>query len=451
MPYERDGTPQTAERLGHTPILESDLVRDELEKMETKEVDIEDIDLDDRTCYVTDLDLCGREPKALISIDGSLQEVQTNDEYPENRIGYIQIAGVLTRLDYIDEADERFVDPAMVEKMDETELLSAVLPSSNFMREDAETVKESWRKQVYEVFTTRKIEGKSFLDILMEVSEEDERYIDQENIKVYSCPNPDCGFRDEDHGIQTHVDDLGECEECGTVTYPTDALRTHERVDANQSNRGAITPIMTVLEHLTMCLYLNWFSEVNRDLLSKVGFIIDGPLAIYDTPSWLHSAILENIERVYNRQREDGHEPPIIVGLEKSGRFKQHAENIAPEMDRGTILSMDNEYIYNNIKTGTTENEYGEREHYGWPFIYKSRGGRSFVLKMPSIPDGEAKYNPQSHYLMRRTLEAIEKVETAVYDDATIPITLAHEKASIPMGTGSRVLELFAEDEAEIT
>jgi hypothetical protein len=47
---------------------------------------------------------------------------------------------------------------------------------------------------------------------------------------------------------------------------------------------------------------------------------------------------------------------------------------------------------------------------------------------------------------MRKTLETIASVETALYDDATIPITLAHQSASIPLKTGTRVLELFSKE-----
>jgi len=50
---------------------------------------------------------------------------------------------------------------------------------------------------------------------------------------------------------------------------------------------------------------------------------------------------------------------------------------------------------------------------------------------------------------MRKTLKTLTRVETVLYDDATIPVTLAHQHASIPLKTGSRVLELFSRDVIE--
>jgi hypothetical protein len=98
------------------------------------------------------------------------------------------------------------------------------------------------------------------------------------------------------------------------------------------------------------------------------------------------------------------------------------------------------------VKSGSTDLEYGERTHYGWPFIYKSQSERIFVLDVPQVYRGSDKYDPASYPLIRKTLETITSVETALYDDATIPITLAHQSASIPLKTGTRVLELFSRE-----
>ena len=109
---------------------------------------------------------------------------------------------------------------------------------------------------------------------------------------------------------------------------------------------------------------------------------------------------------------------------------------------------MDNEYIYTYVMTETTDLQYGSKTYYGQKFIYKSDSGRTFILTIPQVSDGP-KHDPQSYSLMRSTLESLGQVETALYDDATIPITLAHQHASIPLKTGSRVLELFSKDVLE--
>lgn len=446
MPQKRGDIYETARRLGHVPIIENELVQEELEEFETKEVDTDDAPIRENCVDVEELPDEGVEPKYLLSIDGSLQEVPVNEDYPSSRIGFIQIAAVLTKLDILSEQqEERFVDPARVEDLEESVSQPIILPSSNYTAGDAETTQDSWRKHLYETFTSRQIEDKNYLEIFMEVIKSDPRHIDERTVDVYRCPNPDCPTEGAEAHIHTDIYEFGTCDECGIEVYPTDSLRTHENVSETQPNGAAISAVMQVLEHLTLCAYIRYLSANNPSRLEKVGFVIDGPLAVYDTPAWFHEPVLETIRRVGEKQQSNGYSPPIIVGVEKSGQFKDHALNIKRVMPEGSVLGMDNEYIYEYVKSGTTKLEYGTRDHYGWPFIYKSDSGRVFVLDLPKL-HGDAKYDPTNYPLMKKTLETISSVETALYDDATIPVTLAHQSASIPLKTGTKVLELFSRE-----
>lgn len=202
---------------------------------------------------------------------------------------------------------------------------------------------------------------------------------------------------------------------------------------------------MDVLEHLTMCAYLLYLHERSPERLSRVGFIMDGPLAIFDTPAWLHEPVQETIATVYEQQWEQGYSPPLIVGIEKTGSFRDHADNVKEKMDKNSVLGMDNEYIYEYVMSGTTDLEYGSKTYYGQKFIFKPESNRALVLTIPKVGD-DPPHDPRSYPMMRKTLETLTRVETALYDDATIPVTLAHQHASIPLKTGSRVLELFSRD-----
>lgn len=446
MPQKRGETFETARKLGHVPIIENELVQEELQDFETRETNPEEAPIKDYSVSVDELPDIGKDPDYLLSIDGSPREVPTNDDYPSNRIGFIQIAAVLTNLQLMDaQQTERFVDPAQVQEIDKSSLQDIVLPSSNYTVEGCQTTLDSWRKTVFQIFQNREIEDKNLLEIFLDVIESNERYVGERTIDVYRCPNPECPTTGTKPHIHVDAYEGGKCDDCGINVYPTDSLRTHERVNQNQSNQTAITAVMNVLEHLTMCAYLLYLHRTSPERLSRVGFVMDGPLAIFDTPAWFHEPILETIDEVYTEQREMGYSPPILVGIEKSGSFRDHADNIEEEMKTHTVLGMDNEYIYNYVMTGTTDLEYGSKTYYGQKFIYKSESERTFVLTLPQLPDGP-KHDPQSYPLMRSTLESLSQVETALYDDATIPITLAHQHASIPLKTGSRVLELFSKE-----
>jgi len=450
MPQKRGDIFEKAQKLGHKPIVENELVQEELQDFKTKEHDPDEIPISENSVRVDNLEEQGKKPEYLLSIDGSPQEVATNEDYPSNRIGFIQIAAVLTHLNLIDQQiNEKFVDPAKIEELDDSALQDLVLPSTNYTTGDAETVEDSWRAKVYESFCNREIENKSLLEVYLEIIQSDDRGIGPKTVDVYRCPNPECPTSGTKPHINSHATKLGQCDECGTTVYPTDALRTHERVNGNQSNETAITALMNVVEHLTMCAYLLFLDEVSPERLSRTGFIMDGPLAIFDTPAWLHEPILDTIREIYQNQRSKGYSPPIICGIEKSGSFRDHAENIKDKIEPNSVLGMDNDYIYDYVMSGTTDLKYGSKTYYGRKFIYKSSSERIFVLTLPEVPDSGPAHEPQSYPLMKRTLDTLSSVETALYDDATIPVTLAHQRASIPLKTGSRVLELFSKESVE--
>jgi hypothetical protein len=166
MPQKKGDLYETARRLGHVPIIENELVQEELEGFETKEVDTDKAPINQNCVSVNNLPDEGVEPKYLLSIDGSLQEIPVNEDYPSSRIGFIQIAAVLTKLDILaEQQEERFVDPARVEDLEESVSQPLILPSSNYTAGDADTTLDSWRRHLYETFTSREIESKRYLDI----------------------------------------------------------------------------------------------------------------------------------------------------------------------------------------------------------------------------------------------------------------------------------------------
>jgi hypothetical protein len=449
MPQQRGDTFETARKLGHVPIIENELVQEELNEFETREVEPDEVPIEEYSVYVDALDDRGVQPDYLLSIDGSPQEVPTNDDYPNNRIGFIQIAAVLTNLGLIDQQEEeRFVDPSQVQEIDESSLQDIVLPSSNYTVANCGTTIDSWRKKLFDTFHNREIEGESMMEIFLKIIEPDDRSLGDRRVDVYRCPNQECPTTGDRPHIVVDADTGGTCDECGVTVYPTDALRTHERVNQNQPNQTAITAIMNVIEHLILCGYLLYLHNQSPERLSRVGFIMDGPLAIFDTPAWLHEPIQDTIDTVYEQQWEQGYSPPLIVGIEKSGSFRDHADNVRDKMDENSILGMDNEYIYEYVMSGTTDLEYGSKTYYGQKFIFRPDSDRVFVLTIPKVANGP-QHDPHNYPMMRKTVETLTRVETALYDDATIPVTLAHQHASIPLKTGSRVLELFSREITE--
>jgi hypothetical protein len=452
VPYEAGrGGYELAKRLGHVPVADNEVVIEELGELETREPEVDEVPIEEHSVSVGNLENQDDDETIdyVFSFDGSRQETEVKEQFPANRIGFIQTSAVLTDLSKIhDQEKQRLVDPARVKQIATSSLVQAVVPSTNYRRKGAETTHESFRKHLYfNVFQNREIEGRS----LLEWFEDFVRLSDHEKdgkLILQQCPidAEDCDAEE----ISIPIDDIGFCKGCGGDLYPTDRLRIHERVNDQQSNETAITNVMNLLEHISLGSYIRFIHQNSPRRLSKTAFICDGPLAQFDTGAWFHEPLLQNIIDIYQKQETSGFASPPVVGVEKTGQFVAHAKYIEDELEPGTILWMDDEYIYDYVIVSRNTGTYGEKTYYGQKFIYKANSGRIFVLNIPMVPsDDYPEYSPHAYPQMKRTISLIEEVQTALYQDSLIPVAMANEYASIPLKTGSKVLELISKDETD--
>jgi len=66
-----------------------------------------------------------------------------------------------------------------------------------------------------------------------------------------------------------------------------------------------------------------------------------------------------------------------LAGLEKSGPFVEHTDEISEILERGTVLLLDNDYIYKYVLPGKADpsNPYGGTTYYGHKLIFKTSAG----------------------------------------------------------------------------
>lgn len=83
-----------------------------------------------------------------------------------------------------------------------------------------------------------------------------------------------------------------------------------------------------------------------------------------------------------------------IVGLEKSGSFVEHAEQVSKKMLPKQILLLGNKYIYKYIIPGQARNNepYASSSYYGHKLIFKSEHSNVYVA---TIPNTQALAEPQ--------------------------------------------------------
>ena len=204
---------------------------------------------------------------------------------------------------------------------------------------------------------------------------------------------------------------------------------------------------MSFLEHLTMVGYLQFLLRRQPRSLANVAFIMDGPLAVFGPQAWLHAAIQSFIDSLSRELQSQSLGKPIIVGLEKTGQFAEHAAAIADRIQPRTLMLLPDQYIYDHVLASrpAAASQFGRDTYYGQKFFYRTEQGHLLTLTTPRAPELSGPWHdPSNYHILSPTLRLLDAIGTNLYTDAVIPIALAHSYASIPLRTGSRVLTLLS-------
>lgn len=447
MPYSsRSGRLEYARSIGHVPIVENEMVKARLANYRLFTSEAKPEIPSHLLVHADALDKPGDAVRWAMSFDGSAQEVAAREAYPSTRIGYIQVAGVLTHLEeMLSQGQEHLVDPAVIRSVTHGALHSMVLPGSNVCRTDAATVRDSWREEVFEIFRDYTVEHMSLLDIYMLLVEHSDHRAQQDGVVLARCSASDsCAVRDIVVSRKG-----GSCPGCGGRVLPTDALRIHEEVSEEHGNETALGRLMTVLEHITMVAYLYFLLQRQPRILGQVGFVLDGPLALFGPQAWLHGAMLSFLRSLRDRLTDQHFRQPVIVGIEKGGFFAEHAAAIGERIPPRYLMLLPDEYIYKHILTfrRSPNSSFGRDTYYGQKFFYKTARGQLLTITIPKTDMANNKpYDPSYYRTLPDTLVLLDRIGTILYKDAVIPVALAHSFASIPLRTGSKVLILLSQE-----
>ena len=444
MPYKsRSGRLERARSTGHVPIVQNELVQ---ERLSSFLVFTPEIPAKVEPGLLVDSASLGSvtsTPEWMMSFDGSTHEVAARQEYPSTRIGYVQVAGVLVHLEeLLSQERAHLVDPAVIRSTMKEALHSMVLPCSNVCRKDMPTVRDSWRAEVYEIFRDYTVEDIPLLDVFMLLVTFSDKNKNG-SIALARCSAAEgCTAKDlivPREGTQ--------CQSCNGQLFPTDALRLHEEVSEEHSNATSLGRLMTVLEHVTLVAYLRFLSQQQPRVLGTVGFVLDGPLALFGPQAWLHTPILAFLSDLESSLANEKLGFPILVGVEKGGQFANHAAAIADRIAQGSLMRLPDDYIYQHILTfrASPNAPFGRDTYYGQKFFYKTRQGQMLTITIPKrMPPVAPPDDPTKYPILANTLTLLDRLGTNLHEDALIPVALAHSFASIPLRTGSKVLTLLS-------
>lgn len=391
-------------------------------------------------------------PEYVIASDASKSDKPISEKLPSTQIGFIKVSHVLIQMDkYAELIDPmtRFVDPFKVAELHRNASpITYTLPGSNIRFQGAASVKDGFRHALFLQLGANRAGGGPNKFVLTNTL----LALNNNKVEIDSCPS--CKAKQQFIFIPDKQ--VITCDSCNTTVYMTDWLRLHEGVSDFGDNTVAITRMMNCVEHLLLAAFIKQVFDANTSALSKMAFVMDGPLAIFGQPAKLHARIMEFLYKVNVRLAELKLEPLLVMGLQKTGEVMDHANLISRFLPAGAFRVLDDTYRNEYIKgSEVPAANFGNETYYGQDFLFKTERGRMFNFAIPymtvskdNVRGGERfaeqKIKIESYgSLIGRACDFIRHFELDLYESAIVPVALAHRHASISIVPGGKVLDII--------
>jgi len=392
-------------------------------------------------------------PEYVVASDASKNDTPISDKLPSTQVGFIKVSHVLITMDSYSELIDpktRFVDPFKAAELHRNAApITFTLPGSNIRYQNAKSVKDGFRRAVFQQLNCNRGNGGAsqlkLSDMLL--------ILNDKTISLEKCPS--CLAKQSFSFSLTSQ--MRECPDCGEPVFATDWLRLHEDVSDFGDNTSAMTRMMNAVEHLLLAALVWQVFQADPRALAKMAFVMDGPLAIFGQPAKLHARIMELLDTVNAKLRQMRLEQLLVIGLQKTGEVMDHANLIARFLPGGVIRILDDEYRNHYIKGNDSPvANFGNETYYGQDFLFKTERKRIFNFAIPypfrskSIAGGESGFSKSkieiARYgtLIERACDLIRHFEMDLYENAIVPVALAHRHASISIVPGGKVLDIIA-------
>lgn len=373
----------------------------------------------------------------VIAVDGGYTLVQVRADFPSSEICFFQFGALTFSIHDLDALGEQpFIDPDDITKLKQIQRLKFVFPVRNISVNGRTTLTQSVRWAVRDFFAQH-IDDATLMHTLrwlvfQEYSSPLPEWI------LASCPN--CQTREIPlRRAEMRTDATFSCTACGGDIYLTDVFRLHEAVDDELGAGGVLGYLATTIEQMLIAHLIRLILRTKPSLLGQILFIKDGPLAFFGQTANMFKPMRELVAHLFGKHNL------FLAGLEKTGAFVEHADQIATKMDNGRVLILTNEYIYKYIIPGNADpaNPYGRTTYYSNKVIFKTASGNMYVV---SLPTPELRSNPADQDLrnMHTILLNIQKLRCDMYDDALLPVALVNKLVSLADHPSTRILQRFA-------
>jgi hypothetical protein len=397
------------------------------------------------------------EPDFVLAIDGSHLEGHPEKGFPGAEYGYVTIAAVLVDLKLISKLEkDDIIDPKLFRKTELPATQEGVFPGCNIIIDAEKDAKTSLRRVLFEDFKSNRSfkDGETILETY-------EHLLQLKIDRFKDARRPDSPIE----GVENDMEyGMGEfpCPETGEALFSTDALRLHELMNPTGTNGELFGQIMSTLEKLWLVNVLRSFEK--KDMLNslrRVAFIMDGPLAVFSTSSWLTKVIEVELWRINELQKKINGEDLLIIGIEKSGVFFNHfididtsKEGISDIFPKQSALLLDDDYIKKNIIFSESTKPYGQDTYFGRKFFYKAASGQKIVPVVMWFNEYQKDIitaNPDQFNRLIDVMNLLDKVVSNRYENSLSPLIAAHANAAIPLNLGTKLFEDIAREIKEKT
>lgn len=374
----------------------------------------------------------------IIAIDGGYSEVAVQTGFPSSTVCFFQIGALIFSMADLDGIGKQpFIDPEDMAKLKEIQRLKFTLPVRNVQMKSEGTLTDSVRRAIYNFFC-QKIDDNEKLIATLQWFIFQEYDVVSPVWNLASCPicrSSNIPLRQEEM-TKTYA---FSCNKCDGEILLTDVFRLHEVIDEEMGAGGILGYLITTVEQIILAHLIRIVLKVKPAMLDQILFIRDGGLAFFGQTANMHQPMRTLVKFLFK------HHNLYLAGLEKSGPFVEHADEISETIHNGTVMILDNDYIYKYIMPGKADpaKPYGCTTYYGNKLIFKTLAGGMYVVSLPTI---ETTANPTQKDLrnLGAILTNIEKLKCDMYDNSLIPVALANKLVSLADHPSSRILQKFA-------
>jgi len=429
---------ERASKTAHTNIINDVEVQAFLAKCKIPPYheDIEDGDLN-----IHALEKISKNPiKNIIAIDGGYTNVFVKDDFPSSTIAFFQFGALFFKhQDLVDLKAKPFIDPDDFSKLQNIQRIKLVVPTKGISLDREPDLISSVRKSIYDFFRSQP-ENSGFIDALKWLIFEEYNPLSQ-NVSWHLSTCPYCSS-----GVDIMAKNITstytfKCSHCGNDIYLTDILRLHEAIDNELGAGGILGYLSTAIEQITVVFLIKQMLSIRPNLLSETLFIKDGPLAFFGQTANIHKPMRKLIAFLNN------HHAIYLVGLEKSGSFVEHAEQVSKKLLPGQVLLLGNKYIYKYIIPGQAKNNepYASSSYYGSKLIFKSELDNVYIATIPST-QAQAEPKEKDYIHLQEILHNITALKCDLYYNSLVPIVLANKLVSLADHPSADLLKSFAQD-----